>query len=132
LHSKSFRYTKKWKCRCYINPSLDVSPFLSLSNRHDQIVLLQCRIGHTKITHSYLLMNDNAPFCVACNGNFTVQHFLLECHDFSQARNRFYHVNSLKELFNTILSKKHHWDQLVVWDLTDSFLLSFTKHYITF
>jgi hypothetical protein len=29
----------------------------------------------------------------------------LECHDFSQARNRFYNVNSLKELFNTIPSK---------------------------
>jgi hypothetical protein len=33
------------------------------------------------------------------------KHFLLECHDFSQARNRFYSVNSLKEIFNTIPSK---------------------------
>jgi hypothetical protein len=67
--------------------------------------VLRCRIGHTKITHSYLLTNDNAAFCVACNENFTVKHFLLECHDFSQARNRFYCVNSLKELLNTIPSK---------------------------
>jgi hypothetical protein len=81
-----------------INPSFDVSPSLSLSNRHDQTVLLRCRIGHTKVTHSYLLTNDNAPFCVGCNANFTVKHFLLECHDFSQTRNRFYNVNSLKEL----------------------------------
>jgi hypothetical protein len=82
-----------------INPSLDVSPSLSLSNRNDQTVFLRCRFGHTKITHSYLLTNDNAPFCVACNVNFTVKHFFLECDDFSQARNRFYHVNSLKEPF---------------------------------
>jgi hypothetical protein len=88
-----------------INPSLDVSSSLSLSNRHDQTVLLRCRVGHTEITHSYLLTNDNAPFCVACNEKFTGKHFLLECHDFSQARNRFYCVNSLKELFNTIPSK---------------------------
>jgi hypothetical protein len=60
---------------------IDVSPSLSLSNRRDQTVLLRYRIGHNKITHSYLLTNDNAPFCVACN--FTVKHFLLECHDFS-------------------------------------------------
>jgi hypothetical protein len=59
-----------------INPSLDVSPSLSLSNRHDQTVL-RCRIGHTIITHSYLLTNDNAPFCVACNENFTVNIFFL-------------------------------------------------------
>jgi hypothetical protein len=92
-----------------INPSLYVSPSLSLPNRHDQTVLLRCRIGHTKITLFYLLTNDNAPFCVACNENLTVNYFLLECHDFSQVRNRFYCVNSLKELFNTIPTKKHHW-----------------------
>jgi hypothetical protein len=88
-----------------INPFLDVSPSLSLSNRHDQTVLLRCRIEHTKIIHSYLLTNDDAPFCVACNENVTVKHFLLECHDFLQARYRFYCVNSLKELFNTIPSR---------------------------
>jgi hypothetical protein len=101
--------SKLGKCRFNklndINPFLGVSPSLSLSNRHDQIVHLRCRIGHTKITHSYLLTNDNAPVCEVCNENFTVKHFLLECHDFSQARTRFYHVNSLKELFNTIPSK---------------------------
>jgi hypothetical protein len=85
-----------------INPPLDMSPSLSLSNGHDQTVLLRCRIVNTKITHSYLLTNDNAPFCEACNENVTVNHFILECHDFSQARNRFYCVNSLKELFYTI------------------------------
>jgi hypothetical protein len=74
-------------------------------NLGDQTVLLRCRIGHTKINHSYFLTNDNAPFCVGCNANFTVKHFLLECHNFSQARNRFYSLNSLKELFNTIPSK---------------------------
>jgi hypothetical protein len=87
-----------------INPSLDMSPSLSLSNRNDQTVLLRCRIRHTKITHSYILTNDNAPICIACK-TFTVKHFLLECHDFSQTRNRFDCVNSLKELFDTIPSK---------------------------
>jgi hypothetical protein len=112
LHACDFRpaisklTSSEWKAvfnkRNDINPSLDVAPSLTLSNRRDQTVLPRCRIGHTKRTDSYLLTNDNAPFCVACNENFTVKHFLLECHDFSQARNRFYHVNSLKELFNTI------------------------------
>jgi hypothetical protein len=59
-------------------------------------------------------MNDNVPFCVACNETFTVKHSLLECHEFSQARNRFYCVNSLKELFNTIPSKniKHYLKEI--------------------
>jgi hypothetical protein len=121
-----------------LNPSLDVLPSLYLSNRHDQIVLLQCRIGHTKITHSYLNTNDNAPFSVACNENFNVKHFLLEYLNFSQARFRFYRVNSLKELFNTIPSKNiiDYLKEINLYSrllLTYYFIfLSFTKHYITF
>jgi hypothetical protein len=74
--------SSEWKAnwdKAFFNKLHDInpSPSLSLSNCHDQTDLLRCRIGHTKITHSYLLTNDNAPFCVACNENFTVKHFFL-------------------------------------------------------
>jgi hypothetical protein len=77
-----------------IHTALPCWPCFFSYSLNDDIVLLML-----------VLTNDNAPFCVGCNENYTVKHFLLECHDFSQARNRFYYVNSLKELFNTIPSK---------------------------
>ena len=34
-------------------------------------------VGHTRITHSYILKNEQAPFCIPCNELFTVKHFLI-------------------------------------------------------
>ena len=87
-----------------INPELELSPALSLINRRDQIVILRCRIGHTRLTHSYLLTRDDPPICIPCNENYSVKHFLLECHDLAQVRNKYFQVNSLNELFKTIPS----------------------------
>ena len=87
-----------------INPDLKLSPALSLLNRRYQTVILRCQIGHTKLTHSYFLTRDDAPFCIPCNENYSVKHFLLECHDLAQVRNKYFQVNSLYELFNNIPS----------------------------
>ena len=38
------------------------------------IVLAHLRIGHTRITHSYLLNRKDQPYCFGCNTRFTVKH----------------------------------------------------------
>ena len=85
-----------------INPDLMVSPILKLSSRRDQTVLTRCRIGHTRISHLYLLKREEPPFCIPCNEPFTVKHFLIDCHDLSDTRNKYFSVNSLYELFTNI------------------------------
>ena len=40
--------------------------------------------------------------CIPCQEPFSVKHFLLDCTDFRIIRSRFYRVNSLKELFDTV------------------------------
>ena len=52
-------------------------------------------LGHTRVTHSYLLQGEEQPQCVGCDAPFTVRHFLLECADFAQ-------VDNMKELFQDI------------------------------
>ena len=52
------------------------SPKLS---RREEIVLARLRIGHTRITHSYLFNREDQPYCFGCNTPFTVKHFLLDC-----------------------------------------------------
>jgi hypothetical protein len=39
-------------------------------NRKEQVVLTRCRIGHSRLTHSYLLNNEERPECIPCNSNF--------------------------------------------------------------
>ena len=36
-------------------------------NRKEQVVLTRCRIGHSRLTHSYLLKNEERPECIQCN-----------------------------------------------------------------
>ena len=60
------------------------------------------RLGHTRVTHSYLLQGEEQPQSVGCDAPFTVRHFLLECGDFAQVRNNCLHVDNMKELFQDI------------------------------
>ena len=60
------------------------------------------RLGHTRVTHSYLLLGEEHPQCVGCDAPFTVRHFLLECGDFAQVKNNCFHVGNMKQLFQDI------------------------------
>ena len=85
-----------------IKPYIEPSTQFSQVNRRDQVVLTRCRIGHTKLTHSYLFKNELAPQCIACNEYFNVKHFLIDCHDLKDTRDKYFKVNSLHELFKNI------------------------------
>ena len=45
--------------------------------RKEEVVLARLRLGHTRITHSYLLLGDEQPQCVGCDAPFTARHFLV-------------------------------------------------------
>ena len=70
--------------------------------RKEKVVLVQLRLGHIRVTHSYLLQDEEQPQCVGCDAPFTVRHFLLECGDFAQVRNNCFHVENMKQLVQDI------------------------------
>ena len=70
--------------------------------RNEEVVLARLLLGHTRVTHSYLLLGEQQPHCVGCYAPFTVRHFLLECGDFPQVRNNCFHVDNMKKLFQDI------------------------------
>ena len=71
-------------------------------DRKEGVTLARLRIGHTFITHSFLLKSEDWPLCIPCQEPFTVKPFLLDCTDVRLLRSRFYRVCSLKELFDTV------------------------------
>ncbi|MCG7877158.1 MAG: reverse transcriptase domain-containing protein [Candidatus Thiodiazotropha endolucinida] len=73
-------------------------------SRKDQTRITRCRIGHTRLTHSFILKNEQAPFCVSCNEPFTVKHFLIYCTEFNHIRPKYFNVTNIKELFTNIPS----------------------------
>jgi len=69
---------------------------LSLINR--------LRIGHTQLTHSYLLSGDDQPVCSACQSPLTVKHLLIECVNFAAIRSRYFSASSMKDVFTQHMS----------------------------
>ena len=79
--------------------------FLGYS-RQNQTKITRCRIGHTRLTHAYLLTNDQPPFCISCNEPFTVKHFLITCTEFNYIRIKYYAAKTIKELFSDTSTDK--------------------------
>lgn len=60
--------------------------------RKEEVVLARLRIGHTNITHSYLMAKEQAPECAICQSPLTVQHILEECLNYTIERTQ-YNIN---------------------------------------
>lgn len=62
-----------------------------IRGRHTECVLARLRIGHTRLTHSYLMSGDVQPFCEDCLVPLTVRHLLIECPSLGNLRDRHLH-----------------------------------------
>jgi len=97
-----------FKIRCVSNKLHSIKPLLGYSNlsslsRQDAVVLRRLRIGHTRLTHSYHLLNrQDQPQCSNCDCALTVAHVLLECNHYNVVRQRCFNVSSVQALFDTI------------------------------
>ena len=85
-----------------IKPSVGKPPQIYTGNRRDQVVLSRCRIGHSWLTHAFLLKGEPAPECIRCQSPLTIEHILLNCVDFMALRQQFYTANSMHELFTKV------------------------------
>ena len=67
--------------------------------RKDEVVLCRARIGHTHLTHSYILRKDPPPQCEHCQCILTVRHILVECNQFAQERREIFGRRDVVESF---------------------------------
>ncbi|GFO49475.1 proteasome subunit beta type [Plakobranchus ocellatus] len=69
------------------------------AGRKLETTMCRLRVGHTWLTQSYLLKNEQQPFCYACDSLYTVRHILIECPDFQDTRRKYFSVTDLYRLF---------------------------------
>ena len=50
----------------------------------------------------YLLKAEEEPQCIPCNASLTIKHVLVDCVDLAPTRQRFFDVDSLTTLFDTV------------------------------
>ena len=60
--------------------------------RKDEVIIHRIRIGHTRLTHSYLMENGPVPECRKCDANavLSVRHILIECLHYAIVRSRYF------------------------------------------
>ena len=68
-------------------------------SRRIETALSRLRIGHTNITHAYLMERlANPPECESCRVPITVKHILVECRKFTTIRNKYYNNPTLADM----------------------------------
>jgi len=70
--------------------------------RRDETVITPLRIGHSRVTHSYLLSTESQPVCDHCKCHLTVKHMLIECPSTAVIRHKYFSSTTLKELFSNV------------------------------
>ena len=91
-----------------MKPHLFISFYTYGLNRNDEVKIHRLRIGHTRLTHSYLMEGRRQePQCHFCTSDLiSVRHLMLDCQFFNNIRIRFFSVQNLKELFDSVDLRK--------------------------
>ena len=87
-------HQKLWDEESNNNKLKQIKPFTSAwksssqSTRIQEVILTRLRIGHTRLTHGFLMSDpkDPAPRCHICNVPLSIKHILIECINFNRQR----------------------------------------------
>ena len=80
---------------------------LSFCNtRKENTVLNRLHIGHSYLTHFFILRREEAPVCVACGAFITFKHILIECADLLEIRKKYFEERSLYSLFWNVIPER--------------------------
>ena len=82
-----------------IKPKIGITHFGNQLGRREEQILHRLRIGHTHLTHAFILQREEKPICSTCNCPLTVEHILLTCNLYGTQRNQYFKVSCLNELF---------------------------------
>ena len=88
-----------------IFPALKECIVCPQTNRKEETVMARLHIGHSFITHSFLLKGEEPPMCIGCDELLTVKHIFLTCSDFLETSEPLY-SSVTKYLFQDILAEK--------------------------
>ena len=106
----NFLYKKWQQCwnRNTNNKLFQVKPFWGewrpafRKSRKEQVTITRLRIGHSRLAHSFIPKQEQQPQCSTCHTPCTIKYVLLECKVFNDIRKRYFHANTMKDLFENV------------------------------
>ncbi|KAG1714472.1 hypothetical protein GQR58_001470 [Nymphon striatum] len=85
-----------------IKPKLGEWALACRKSRKEESILCRLRVGHSYLTHSFLLRNEAQPVCGRCQQSLTVRHVLVDCAALTSVRSRFYPPLPWEEFFKEV------------------------------
>ena len=64
-----------------------------ISKHRDEVVLHRARIGHTHLTHCFLLKAEEQPECDSCQCGLSVEHILSRCPALAFSREKYFEAS---------------------------------------
>ncbi|ESO09997.1 hypothetical protein HELRODRAFT_167833 [Helobdella robusta] len=68
-------------------------------SRNNLNIINRLKLGHSKITHSWILNKTNPPICENCDTKLTIQHILIECQNYNEIRKKHQIPNDIRSIF---------------------------------
>ena len=81
-------------------------PWKDRKNVKDQRTLTRLRIGHTWLSHGYLLHKEDQPRCQYCNDILTADHIIRNCAGYDETRTK-YNITGLEIYNNTETNERN-------------------------
>ena len=92
-----------------IKPCIAIWP--TFTPRKFDIILTQLRIGHSRLTHKYLLFDETEPtFPHCCSSALTIRHLLNDCPGLRHLYRHFFH--SLSPILTHLIGENLHHELL--------------------
>ena len=88
--------------------------------RRRETALCRLRIGHTRLTHGYLMCQDPQPHCSDCIVPLTVRHILIECPSLSDLRNRCFNDRGVR-------NRNYSLEFIIGQDFNERYLFRFLE-----
>jgi ribonuclease HI len=83
-----------------VRESVFKTPPILFTCRRDQIAITRLRIGHTNLTHCYLITKTEKNKCDKCGLELTVSHILIECLAYKKEKDICSLPNTLNDCLN--------------------------------
>ncbi|KAG5860870.1 hypothetical protein JTB14_034873 [Gonioctena quinquepunctata] len=83
-----------------IKPDIKKWTYPKSFNRKEQVITCRLRIGHSHLTHAYLLAGDLRPKCDHCNTRLSITH-VFSCPIYAQLRNNVGISHAMNNMFKS-------------------------------
>ena len=90
-----------------ISPHIKPLPCATSRNRLWERTLTRLRIGHSQLTHSYLMSGDQQTQCESCDVPLTIHHIITECVEYN--RERLIHLGRARPDLKTVLASQTNY-----------------------